>query len=371
MENMVNFNSLFQGIYRNKKVVITGHTGFKGSWLSLWLKLLNAKVYGFSLPPPTKPNHFDLLKLDIFSNINDIRNYKELENFMLSVQPDIVFHLAAQPIVRKSYDAPLETYSTNVTGTLNLLDICRKINSIKAVIVVTSDKCYENKEWIWGYRENDSLGGYDPYSSSKACVEILSASFRNSFFNIMDYGKKHNLLLATVRAGNVIGGGDWAIDRLVPDIVRAASKNKKAPVREPYATRPWQHLLEPLSGYLTLGSKLLQGKTEFAEAWNFGPELNSNLTVNEIIEISKKYWDKINIDIQINPDNVHEAHLLMLDCSKSAKLLKWMPVWDIEHTVFYTVNWYKKYYEENIIDTQQNIINYINDAINKGLSWTK
>lgn len=369
MENMVNFTSLFGGVYNNKKVLITGHTGFKGSWLTLWLKALGAEVYGYSLAPDCKPNHYNLLKCDITENLSDIRNYNEFEKFVFQTQPDVVFHLAAQALVRKSYEEPIETYTTNVIGTLNLLETCRKVKSVKAIVIITSDKCYENKEWIWGYRENDTMGGYDPYSSSKGCAEILTASYRNSFFNINDYEKKHNVLLASARAGNVIGGGDWANDRLIPDIIKAASENNPSLIRNPNATRPWQHVLEPLSGYLTLGWKLLEGKKDFAEGWNFGPDLNSNITVFEVVKIAKKYWEKINVNYGKETQDAHEAHLLMLDCSKANKLLKWQPVWDIEASIFNTMNWYKYFYEFNNIITQQQIIQYVTDAKNKKIIW--
>lgn len=370
MENMVNFASLFGGVYKNKKVLITGHTGFKGSWLTFWLKNLGANVYGYSLAPAYKPNHSDLLECNITEKHLDIRDYNEFEKFIFQTQPEVVFHLAAQALVRKSYEEPIETYTTNVIGTLNLLDICRKVKSVKAIVIITSDKCYENKEWIWGYRENDPMGGYDPYSSSKGCAEILTASYRNSFFNINDYGKKHNILLASARAGNVIGGGDWAEDRLIPDIIKAASENKTSLIRNPIATRPWQHVLEPLSGYLTLGWKLLEGNTDFAEGWNFGPDLNSNITVDEVVKAAQKYWDKIEINYGKEANYAHEAHLLMLDCSKANKLLKWEPVWDIDASIFNTINWYKNYYELKNIISQQQINQYVIDAVKKKIIWT-
>ena len=273
-------------------------------------------------------------------------------------------------MVRASYDDPIETYSTNVMGTLNLLEACRKVKSVKAIVNITSDKCYENKEWIWGYRENDPMGGFDPYSSSKGCSELLTSSYRNSFFNLSDYGSTHNILLASARAGNVIGGGDWAKDRLLPDIIKAASINSSVLIRNPKATRPWQHVLEPLSGYLTLGWRLLEGKKEFAEGWNFGPAIDCNLSVEEIVNISKLYWKSINVEYQHSASEVHEANLLMLDYSKAQKLLKWKPVWNINDTVEKTINWYKNFYSKNLINTQNDINEYVNEAMEKEIIWS-
>ena len=333
MEKMVNFETLFGGIYKNKKIVVTGHTGFKGSWLVLWLEKMGAQVYGFALKDEAENNHLDLLKLNIHSEIGDIRNYDNLSKFISKVQPEIVFHLAAQALVRASYDNPIETYSTNVMGSLHVFEACRKTASVKAIVNVTSDKCYENKEWIWGYRENEAMGGYDPYSASKGCAELVTASYRNSYFNNENYKNTHHTLLASGRAGNVIGGGDWAVDRLIPDIIKATSKNEKVQIRNPKATRPWQHVLEPLSGYLNLGWKLLQEEVVFAEGWNFGPDNDSNLSVNEVINLSKKQWDTIDIEFSSNLQDHHEANLLMLDCSKANKIMKWSPVWDIDDTI--------------------------------------
>lgn len=252
-----NYHFLFDQIYKGKTCFITGHTGFKGSWLAYWLTKMGAKVIGYSLNPPTNPNHFELLKNKYISIIGDIRDRKFLHDTILKHKPDIVFHLAAQTIVRHSYKDPVETFETNVLGTLSVFEACRKTSSVRAIINVTSDKCYENKEWSWGYRENDQMGGWDPYSASKGCSEILTSSYRNSFLNLEDYGEKHNIILASVRAGNVIGGGDWGEDRLIPDIVLSTSKGEKVEIRNPKSTRPWQHVLEPLSGYLTLGWKLI------------------------------------------------------------------------------------------------------------------
>jgi CDP-glucose 4,6-dehydratase len=369
MENMERLNSLFGGIYKDKRVLVTGHTGFKGSWLAKWLQLMGAEVFGYSLKPPTIPNHISLLNLNIKSVEADIRDLKKLSNYITEIRPDIVFHLAAQALVRVSYANPFETYTTNVIGTLNLFEACRNAGSVKAIINVTSDKCYENREWIWGYRENDPMGGFDPYSSSKGCSELLTSSYRNSYFNLSGFGTQHHLLLASARAGNVIGGGDWAKDRLIPDLIKAASGNMTVTIRNPGATRPWQHVLDPLSGYLILGWKLLERKKEFAEAWNFGPENENNLSVEEVVDLSKKYWDKLEAKYSKGNSEHHEAGLLMLDCSKANKLLKWRYVWGIEESVQKTISWYKKYYENNKVMTNKDIREYADDAVKQNLIW--
>lgn len=362
--------SLFDRVYENKTVLVTGHTGFKGSWLSFWLNQIGANVVGYSLKAPTSPNHFELLNLEITSIIGDIRDEKKLEDAFTKYNPEIVFHLAAQPLVRLSYEDPIGTYETNVMGTLKVFEACRK-HKVKAIVNVTSDKCYENKEWIWGYRENDPIGGYDPYSSSKACAELLTSSYRNSYFNPQEHKKSQSTLLASCRAGNVIGGGDWAKDRLLTDIMLSASQGKKVSIRNPNSTRPWQHVLEPLSGYLHVGQKLLEENTEFAESWNFGPSDEGSITVKEVVENIKKYWDKIDYEINQDPNQLHEANLLKLDCSKARVKLKWNSVWDSTRTFEKTVNWYKKYYEEGKIETKENLESYIIDAKNKNIEWAR
>ena len=365
----IQYSTLFNGIYNNKTVLVTGHTGFKGSWLCFWLIQMGAKVIGYSLEPPTSPNHFELLNLDMVSVIGDIRDSDKLNAVFAQYQPEIVFHLAAQPLVRLSYKEPVETFETNVIGTLKVFEACRNTKSVRAIVNITSDKCYENKEWVWGYRENDPMGGYDPYSASKGCAELVTSSYRNSFFNVNEYGKSHNVLLASCRAGNVIGGGDWAKDRLMTDIMVAVSEGKKVVIRNPRATRPWQHVLEPLSGYLMLGQKLLEGKKEFAQAWNFGPGEQGAITVKEVVENIKKYWDKIDYEINQDVDQPHEAGLLKLDCSKAYMLLKWRDVWDSDTTFKKTVNWYKNYYEKDKILTEEDLSSYIADAREKGIEW--
>lgn len=367
---MVNFESLFEGVYKGKKVILTGHNGFKGSWLALWLQQMGAKVYGFSLENKDDINHLSLLKLGIEEKIADIRDLSVLLDYFNEVQPDIVFHLAAQALVRPSYNDPIETFSTNVMGTLNVYEASRKTSSVKAIVNVTSDKCYENKEWEWGYRENEPMGGYDPYSASKGCSELLTSSYRNSYFNTKDFGKKHSVLLASGRAGNVIGGGDWAVDRLIPDIVKATAIKEAVLIRNPKATRPWQHVLEPLSGYLTLGYKLLlQKDVAIADGWNFGPDNRSNLQVGDIVKLSKEYWENIQIEINKNTDEHHEANLLMLDCSKANKTLKWKAVWGIDKTIDKTINWYKAYYEENQVLSLKDLADYVTDAKAANILW--
>ncbi len=361
---------LFGSIFKNKTVLVTGHTGFKGSWLSFWLNQMEANVVGYSLKAPTIPSHFELLNLDITSIIGDIRDEKKLDDTFSKYKPEIVFHLAAQPLVRLSYENPIDTYETNVIGILMALTLCR-MHKVKAIVNVTSDKCYENKEWIWGYREDDPMGGYDPYSSSKACAELLTSSYRNSYFNPEEYLKNHNTLLASCRAGNVIGGGDWAKDRLMTDIILSVSQGKKVSIRNPNSTRPWQHVLESLSGYLHVGQKLLEGNIEFAESWNFGPNDEGSITVKEVVENIKKDWDKIDYEINQDPTQPHEANLLKLDCSKAHVKLKWNSVWDSTTTFEKTVKWYKNYYEKGKIETKENLESYIIDAKKKKIGWTR
>lgn len=346
------------GIYEGKRVLLTGHTGFKGSWLALWLEHMGAEVCGYALTPD-ELSHFNLIKPTIKSVIADVRDRETLNKAFADFKPEIVFHLAAQPLVRYSYNNPVETYETNVIGTLNVFEACRRTDSVCAVINVTSDKCYENKEWVWGYRENDPMGGYDPYSSSKGCSELLTSSYRNSYFNTADYGTKHNVLLASCRAGNVIGGGDWCTDRLVPDIMRAVSKGEKVSIRNPHATRPWQHVLEPLSGYLLVGQKLLEGRKDCAEGWNFGPSDEGSLTVGEVVKLLKAYWDKIDYEITSNENQPHEAGLLKLDCSKAYTRLGWKSVWNAEKTFEKTAEWYKGYYESNTLATVKDLLEYV------------
>jgi CDP-glucose 4,6-dehydratase len=360
---------LFNGIYNGTRVIVTGHTGFKGSWLAFWLTQLGAKVLGYSLSPNTSPNHFSMLSLNIENIIGDIRDINNLKNVFNNFKPEIIFHLAAQPLVLLSYKEPINTFETNIMGTVNVLETSRKIDSLRAIVNITSDKCYENKEWIWGYRENDAMGGYDPYSASKGCAELISNTYLNSFFNKSEYRKAHNVLLSTARAGNVIGGGDWANDRIIPDIIKAAHKNEKVIIRNPNATRPWQHVLDPLSGYLHIGQKLLEGENEFAGPWNFGPSDEGSLSVKEVVEIAIKNWNKIKYTIQEDRNKPYEANLLKLDCSKAHMKLKWHSVWSSSEAIFRTIEWYKNFYENNIILTKEHLNNYIEDAKNSGIQW--
>lgn len=364
-------NTLFGGIYKDKKVFLTGHTGFKGSWMAFWLKQLGAEVYGYSLEPVYTPSHYKLLALKINETIDDIRNYERLSSAIKSFNPDIVIHMAAQPLVRLSYREPRETFETNVMGTVNLLNACRGIESLKAIVNITTDKCYENREWVWGYRENDPMGGHDPYSASKGCAELVTSAYRNSFFSIDKYGKDHNILLSSVRAGNVIGGGDWSEDRLIPDIMKATSRSEEVIIRSPESTRPWQHVLEPLSGYLMLGQKLLEEKKEFAEAWNFGPTDEEAITVHRVVDSIKKSWDKVNYKLQPDSSNPHEANLLKLDCSKAHMKLKWKGIWDTEETFAKTAVWYREFYESGKIISEEQLADYINEACKKDMAWIK
>ena len=322
--------------WKNKKVFLTGHTGFKGSWTSLWLSYLGANVKGYSLQPPTNPNLFEVASVNevIESDINDIRDFESLRNSIVEFSPDIIFHMAAQPLVRASYKFPLETYETNIMGTANLLHAALEADSCKAIINITTDKCYENKEIDIAYKETDPMGGYDPYSSSKGCAELVSSAYRESFFNAKKIG------LATVRAGNVIGGGDWAEDRLIPDILRAFEHEKSVIIRNPNATRPWQHVLEPISGYILLAENLYKDPKAFAESWNFGPNLDDVKPVSWILEQMTKLWpaSKWQLDESVNP---HEAQLLKLDISKVKEKLNWSPVWNLETSLEKIVQWHK------------------------------
>ena len=369
LENLV-MQNLFGNIYKDKTVLITGHTGFKGSWLAYWLCKMGANVIGYALSVPSLPNHINLLDLGITSIIGDIRDLHKLNETFKKYQPDIAFHLAAQALVRPSYENPIETYETNVMGTLKVLEACRR-HDVKAIVNITSDKAYENKEWIWGYKENDPLGGYDPYSSSKGAADILATSYRNSYFCVENYKKTHQTLLATCRAGNVIGGGDWAKDRLIPDIMLSVSNNQKVSIRNPQATRPWQHVLEPLSGYLMIGQKLLEEKKEFASSWNFGPNDEGSITVEEVVHYVKKHWDSVDYEIEKNANQSHEANFLKLDCSKAHILLKWKNVWESNITFEKTVKWYKAFYENDKVLTYEDLKCYVNDAKLKGIEWVK
>ena len=331
----------FLEAFRGKNVLVTGHTGFKGSWLSLWLEKLGANVSGYSLAPPTEPAMFDLCGVadGIRHRIGDIRDTASLNDFVREVRPDVVLHLAAQPIVRQSYDDPLETVTTNIVGTANVLEAVRGLDAPCAVVVVTSDKCYENREWIWGYREDDPMGGHDPYSMSKGATELIVASWRNSFF-----GAGSPVKLASARAGNVIGGGDWAKDRIVPDCIRAFSEGRKVELRNPGATRPWQHVLEPLGGYLLLAARLLSDEGDrYCSGWNFGPGADDVQPVGNIVRLMAREWGGDAASTMSTEAHPKEAALLSLNCDKAMGLMQWKPCWHLETLVEHTVGWYKQW----------------------------
>ena len=328
------------GFWRGKKVLITGHTGFKGGWLSIWLKRLGAEVTGISLPPSSSPNLFEVANVaDGMNSVNcDIRNLGDLKKAIKSYHPEVIIHMAAQALVRPSYVDPIETYATNVMGTANLFEAARSIDSIRVIINVTSDKCYENKEWIWGYREHDPMGGHDPYSSSKGCAELVTNAYRNSFFN------NGRISVASVRAGNVIGGGDWAKDRLIPDIVNGIIQGKPIAIRNPNAIRPWQYVCEPLHGYLLLAEKLWGQGQEFAESWNFGPDDDDVKSVRWIADYLCQKWGKaINWQNDSGDNHPHEAVYLKLDCSKAKIRLGWKPRLELATALDWCIEWYKAY----------------------------
>ena len=336
-------SSLFAGVYAGKKVIITGHTGFKGSWLCVWLKELGANVVGYALEPYTDRDNFVVTGLQhkIAHITGDVRDFHELRKVFEEYKPEFVFHLAAQPIVRKSYTNPKETYDINVGGTVNVLECCRLTDSVRVIVNVTSDKCYENKEWIWGYREIDPMGGYDPYSSSKGCSELITAAYRKSFFGPST--SQRSVALASARAGNVIGGGDWQKDRIIPDCIKALESNEPVEIRNPNAIRPWQHVLEPLSGYLLLAAKMYEDPQKFYGAWNFGPNYDSIIPVGELADKVMDRWGNGSwIDLS-NENASHEAKLLSLDISKAKSYLKWFPLWNIDKAIEKTVDWYKEY----------------------------
>jgi CDP-glucose 4,6-dehydratase len=355
----------FNDIYRGRRVLVTGHTGFKGSWLSLWLHELGARVTGIGLDPQVSPSHWNLLSLPIEDRRIDIRKYETLLSSIEQTKPEIVFHLAAQPLVRRSYLHPLETWSTNVVGTANVLEACRQTSGVKAIVVVTTDKCYENREWPWGYREVDALGGHDPYSASKAAAELVSASYRAAFFS-----DSSSPLLATARAGNVIGGGDWSEDRLIPDLVRAMQQRRSLEVRAPGATRPWQHVLESLSGYLLLGQKLLEGQSAFAGAWNFGPDPNGDLSVCDMLQTMQRYWPEVKWHVG-DVRKFHESTLLYLDNSKARNQLRWRPIWAITASIEETISWYRANMERGEVISLLQLRRFQKAAKKASAEWAK
>jgi CDP-glucose 4,6-dehydratase len=355
---------MFGQAYRQRRVLLTGHTGFKGSWLALWLQTLGADVTGVSLPCATSPSHWDVLRLNIPTHEVDIRDSAALLACARDARPEIVFHLAAQSLVRPSYQDPLQTWSTNVIGTANLLEACRQIPGIRAIVVVTSDKCYENQEWAWGYRETDRLGGHDPYSASKACAEIVSASYRRAFFQ-----SAASPLLATARAGNVIGGGDWAEDRLVPDLVRAMAAHKPMEIRSPDATRPWQHVLDCLSGYLALGQRLLEGDPTKTGAWNFGPGPEANQTVASMLDRMQYFWPALAWQ-RTDVKQPHETTQLYVDSAKARAELRWRPVWALDETLAATAEWYQGYGDAGAALSRAQLDRYVRAARTAELAWS-
>jgi CDP-glucose 4,6-dehydratase len=367
LRNMIMFNDS----YRHKNVFVTGHTGFKGSWLVLWLLKLGARVGGYSLYPPSQPYHYQLLNLEINSISADIRDKAKLKRSIQSCKPDIVFHLAAQSLVRQSYRDPAATFETNVMGTVNLLEACRQTESVRAVVNVTSDKCYENTGKAAGYQENDPLGGHDPYSASKGCAELLTASYQRSFFPPAEFQKSHQTLLATVRAGNIIGGGDWGEDRLVPDVMRATSQNQKVLLRNPRATRPWQHVLEPLAGYLFLGQKLLEGQKDFSGAWNFGPLETVQRSVEDVVRELQKHWSEIDFTIAQDEGEYVEADRLKLDSSKARRQLGWETIWNDTDWFKKTVDWYREFYSSRRLLSQEQLDEYVDEAARRAMPWVK
>ncbi len=352
--------------WQGKRVLLTGHTGFKGSWLSLWLQSMGAQVVGYALAPPTNPSLFEVAEVanGMTSIIGDIRDLPHLKTTFAEHQPEIVIHMAAQPLVRYSYIEPVETYSTNVMGTVNLLEAVRSTKSVKVVINVTTDKCYENREWAWGYRENEAMGGYDPYSSSKGCAELVTAAYRNSYFHPDKY-PEHGVAIASGRAGNVIGGGDWADDRLIPDIMRAITQGKPVHIRNPHAIRPWQHVLEPLSGYLILAQKLYEQGALYAEGWNFGPNDEDAKPVQWIVEKLAQTWGEGASWVLDGGEHPHEAHYLKLDCSKAKSRLDWHPRWNLPTTLDSIILWNKHWLAgENVKSVSlQQIADYQTHAV--------
>jgi CDP-glucose 4,6-dehydratase len=361
----------FEMIFSNKRVLITGHTGFKGSWLTAWLKIMGAHITGVALDPPTFPSHFDVANMSrgITDFRIDIRNKTALEEAILTAKPDFVFHLAAQPLVRRSYSNPLETWETNVMGTLNVLEALRKLNHACTAVIITSDKCYDNVEWVWGYRETDALGGPDPYSASKGAAELAIKSHIKSYFP-----KDETMVrIVSARAGNVIGGGDWATDRIVPDCVKAWSEGKIVELRNPHSTRPWQHVLEPLSGYLCLAAAVSADPKLHGEAFNFGPLAQQNHSVLELVQQMGRYWDQVKWeDVSVSASGPYESGLLKLNCDKALHYLKWQAVMGFEDTVKLTAEWFRSYYQdaqhiEKI--TREQIAIYTAFAKKQGLLW--
>ena len=359
--------TLFGGAYAGRRVLVTGHTGFKGSWLALWLQSLGAQVCGLALPAEHGPSHSRLLRLPLDQALIDLRDATAVRVALRHFEPELVFHLAAQALVRRSYRAPAATFDTNVMGLVNLLEAVRATPSVRVVVNATSDKCYANRDVQRGYVEGDVLGGHDPYSASKACAEIVSASYRGSFLS-QDDGRGHTVALATARAGNVVGGGDWSEDRLIPDLVRSAVSGSATAIRYPHATRPWQHVLEPLAGYLLLGQRLLADPHEAAQAWNFGPDASGQLSVADVVDRFAQHWPAVRCDFDrsLQP---HEAASLHLDCGKARARLGWRPVWNAHTTFERTALWYRRQHEHGDLLSRDDLLHYVADARAAGVAW--
>jgi CDP-glucose 4,6-dehydratase len=368
---MGNMGAIDRQFWKGRRVFLTGHTGFKGSWLSLWLHQLGAEITGYSFKPSTSPSMYEVCSVgDVVHSIyGDIRDAELLKKAMIDARPEVVIHMAAQPLLRESYRNPIETYSTNVMGTVHLFEATRACGSVKAIVNVTTDKCYENKEWEWGYRENDSLGGYDPYSSSKGCSEFVTSAYRSSFFNPTTYNE-HGVAVASARAGNVIGGGDWAQDRLIPDALKAFQEQRPVSIRNPSAIRPWQHVLEPISGYLILAQSLYQSGAAYGEGWNFGPHETDAKPVQWIVsKLCDKWGNGASFEVVDDNEKLHEAHYLKLDCSKSKTRLGWTPQWTLEDAINKICEWSMAYVNsEDIVSlTFSQIKDYQQCMDNKGV----
>ncbi len=356
---------MFGGVYSGRRVLVSGHSGFKGSNLCFWLERMGAVVAGCSLPPATEPALFPLLRLSAESEWCDVRDRRRLSEVFRRFRPEIVFHLAAQPLVRASFRDPAGTFEINVQGTVNVLECCRSCGSVRAAVVVTSDKCYRNRSRAAAYAESAPLGGDDPYSASKACAELAAACYREAFWE-----EDRRVLAATARAGNVIGGGDWAADRLIPDLIRSAAAGRVAELRRPDAVRPWQHVWEALSGYLLLGEKLLEGRRSFASAWNFGPPEESCMRVREVAGRLSAFWPSVRFECADAPSGPREADALRLNCGRAAGRLGWRPVWSLDEALRRTAHWYRAFYERRRVSTREDLRAYIGAAEEKGLTWT-
>ena len=359
----------FSNVYKNKNILITGCNGFKGSWLSLWLLELGAKVKGISLEPPSNPSHFESLSLEQFIENKkiDIRDFDNLKKTINQIKPDFIFHLAAQSLVQKSYKRSLETFQINTLGTINLLEVLKDVKHFCRVILITSDKCYENVEWIWGYKETDKLGGIDPYSASKAAAEIAISSYIRSFFCL----EKHPVKICSTRAGNVIGGGDWAENRIVPDCIKSWSKKEPVFLRNPSSTRPWQHVLEPISGYLRLGEMMMPMHSQHSQSFNFGPNQYNTKSVKDLVEKMSEFWPESNYKISNESTYQKEAKLLKLNCDKSYEKLNWKPVLDFDETIEMTTKWYFSFYNKfsTLESSRKDITKYVEFAKERKISW--